>query len=50
MNLTGLFNSFINAMASGAGTFFALRLGGWFLDGQRPGKRLENKIKVDDKK
>ena len=50
MNLTELFNSFLNAAASGAGTFFALRLGGWFLDGQKPGKRLENKTKVEDKK
>ena len=50
MNLTELFNSFLNALASGAGTFFALRLGGFLLDGQKPGKRLETKIKEDTKK
>ena len=49
MNLTELFNSFVNAAASGAGTFAALRLGGFLLDGQKPGKRLENK-NIEDKK
>jgi len=49
VNLTGLFNSFINALASGLGTFLALRAGGFLLDGQKPAKRLENKIKEDGK-
>ena len=47
MNLTGLFNSFCNALASGLGTFLALRAGGWFFDGQQPSKRLE-KSKIED--
>jgi len=50
MDLSGLVNSFTNALASGLGTFLVLRAGGWFFDGQRPGKRLEQKSKVEDKK
>jgi hypothetical protein len=45
MNFTGLFNSFANALASGLGTFLALRAGGWFFDG-----RKNIKQKVEDKK
>jgi hypothetical protein len=41
MNLTGLFNSFCNALASGLGTFLALRAGGWVLDGR---KAIKTKI------
>jgi hypothetical protein len=48
MDLKGLFNAFLTAVASGLGTFLAIRAGGWFFDGRKPVTKMP--IKKEDTK
>jgi hypothetical protein len=45
MDVTGLFDKFVTALASGSGTFLAIHCGSWVFDGRKSAKKSE-----DDKK
>jgi len=43
MTLSGLLGQFISAVASGLGTFLAIRCGSWFFEGRKSAKKSETK-------
>jgi hypothetical protein len=49
MDLSGLFDKFITALASVFGTFLAIRCGSWVFEGRKPGKKSEDKKEDGEK-